>query len=238
MAQWRTLLLEPSAMRTSSSYYDPQSIDVRGGNLANTIYRLSSLEPIPGQVCAELANKLSRLVDDVRDIRIVNNDRFETRTVEVQGGDGIYHPAHSLSDGTLRFLVLSVLDIDPDVRGIICLEEPENGIHPERIPAMLELLRDIAVDPQHEVNHDNPMRQVVVNTHSPLVVGYTPKDDLVYMGSVQKTGRGERGLVAQPFVLRGSWRDKKTQGANQIAPGSMATYLGWPQDVKQQWFDF
>ena len=31
MAQWRALLLEPSAMRTSSSYTDPQSIDVHGG---------------------------------------------------------------------------------------------------------------------------------------------------------------------------------------------------------------
>ncbi len=38
MMQWRTLLLEPSAMRASSSYDDPQSINVRGGHLANTIY--------------------------------------------------------------------------------------------------------------------------------------------------------------------------------------------------------
>jgi predicted ATPase len=236
MAQWRTLLLEPSAMRASSGYYDPQSIDVRGGNLANTIYRLTSKEKVQGQVRAELANKLSKLVEDVRQIRVASNDRYETRTVEVQGSDGIYHPAHSLSDGTLRFLVLSVLDIDPDVRGIICLEEPENGIHPERVPVMLDLLRDIAVDPNYAVNDDNPMRQVVVNTHSPLVVRHANEDDLIYMGSVQIAESRRRGLVAHPFVPPKSWRGQKTHGTSQIAPGSWAAYLGLPKDT-QTWLD-
>jgi predicted ATPase len=237
MSQWRTLLLEPSAMRASSKYTDPQSIDVRGGNLANTIYRLANQERIPGQVCSELANKLSKLVEDVRNLRVVSNDRFEARTIELQGRDGIYHPAHALSDGTLRFLVLSVLDLDPDVRGMICLEEPENGIHPERIPVMLELLHDIAVDPDYEVNHDNPMRQVVVNTHSPLVVVNTREDDLVYMGSVRVADHPGRGLVAQPFVPFNSWRDHKTHGASPVAPGSWAAYRGSPKGG-QGWFDF
>jgi predicted ATPase len=80
------------------------------------------------------------------------------------------------------------------ISGIICLEEPENGIHPERVPVMLELLRDIAVAPHYEVSRDNPMRQVVVHTHSPLVVGHTAKDDLVYMGSVQIVDQRRRGL--------------------------------------------
>jgi predicted ATPase len=235
MSQWRTLLLEPSAMRASSGYHDPQSIDVRGGNLANTIYRLANQEHIPGQVCSELANKLSKLVEDVRHLRVVSNDRFEARTIELQGGDGIYHPAHALSDGTLRFLVLSVLDLDPDVRGMICLEEPENGIHPERIPAMLELLREIAVDPAFEVDQDNPMRQVVVNTHSPLVVANTKPDDLVYMGSVRVADHRRRGLVAQPFVPLKSWR--KTHGASPVARGNLTVYLGSSKG-EQGWFDF
>jgi predicted ATPase len=237
MSQWRTLLLEPSAMRASSGYYDPQSIDAYGGNLANTIYRLIKQEKTPGQVCAELANKLSTLVEDVRQVRIVSNDRFESRTVEVQGSDGIYHPAHALSDGTLRFLVLSVLDIDPDVRGMICLEEPENGIHPDRVPVMLELLQDIAVDPSFEVNADNPMRQVVVNTHSPLVVGHTKPNDIIYMDSVRTPDARGHGAVAHLYVPPDSWRDRKTGGAHRVAPGSLIAYLGVPSGF-QHWLDF
>ena len=54
---------------------------------------------------------------------------------------GTPHPAWALSDGTLRFLALAVLEMDPETQGLLCLEEPENGIHPARIPAILELLQ-------------------------------------------------------------------------------------------------
>ena len=47
------------------------------------------------------------------------------------------HAARALSDGTLRFLALAILELDLTPRGLLCFEEPENGIHPERIPAML-----------------------------------------------------------------------------------------------------
>ena len=65
------------------------------------------------------------------------------------------------------------------MQGLICLEEPENGIHPERIPAMLELLRNMAVDPKEPVDETNPLRQVIVNTHSPGFVGEVPDDALI-----------------------------------------------------------
>ena len=68
-------------------------------------------------------------------------------TLVVTDRDRTAHPARALSDGTLRFLALAVIDLDPEGERLLCLEEkPENGIHPERIPAMLELLQDISVD--------------------------------------------------------------------------------------------
>lgn len=80
------------------------------------------------------------------------------------------HIASALSDGTLRFLALTVMEADPKSRRLLCLEEPENGMHPLRISAVIELLGDLAVDVQEPVDADNPLRQVIVNTHSPSVV--------------------------------------------------------------------
>jgi len=37
-------------------------------------------------------------------------------------------PAKALSDGTLWFLALASAEIDPILIGLICMEEPENGI--------------------------------------------------------------------------------------------------------------
>lgn len=106
-------------------------------------------------------------------------ERRELLTLEVTDHDGTVHPARSLSDGMLRFLALAILEADPQARGLVCLEEPENGIHPRRIPAMLQLLQDIAVDVECPVGPDDLLRQVIVNTHSPAVVPQVPDASLL-----------------------------------------------------------
>ena len=95
--------------------------------------------------------RLSELIEDVHTVRVDSDERRELLTLEVTDRSETVHPARSLSDGTLRFLALAVLELDPRASGLICLEEPENGIHPERIPAMLRLLKDIATDPESPV---------------------------------------------------------------------------------------
>lgn len=230
MESWKTLLLEPSAMRTPSLYQDKRFLDARGGNLAATIYRLQKSEDRPNRVCTALANQLSRLLEDVGELRLRDDEKSETWTVEVRGRDGIFHPARSLSDGTLRFLVLTVLGQDPETKGMICLEEPENGIHPDRIPVMVDLLHDIPVDPNHPVDADNPLRQVVVNTHSPLVVRHIVQDELVYFDEEHVIRNGHKGRIAAIRVPPESWRTKTSDAPAVVAPGQLVAYLGNAED--------
>ena len=51
----------------------------------------------------------------------------------------------------------------------MCFEEPENGIHPFRIDAMAQLLKGLSTD---FTNTDMPLHQVIVNTHSPVLVNH------------------------------------------------------------------
>lgn len=234
MASWRTLLLEPSAMRAPSLYQDERFVDARGANLPATIYRLTK-EKGPDGVYAELSNRLSELIEDVGDLRVRDDAKTESLTLEVKGRDGIFHPARALSDGTLRFLVLATLGMDPDVRGVLCLEEPENGIHPARIPTIVQLLRDIAVDPAFAVGPDNPLRQVMVNTHSPDVVKNMNRDDLLYVDAERIARGGAAGQVAHVSVPPNAWRARVHNQATAIAPGSLRAYLG---DNEQLYLDF
>ncbi len=226
MASWRTLLLEPSAMRAPSRYSDLRQIDARGANLPGAITRLQRAAG-GDALCAELANRLAGLVEDIRSLRIRDDEGTESLTLEAAGGDGVYHPARSLSDGTLRFLVLAVLSLDPDSRGTICLEEPENGIHPERIGAMVQLLKDVSVDAEHAVGDDNPLRQVVINTHSPVVVEHVdPCADLVYLEEARTPGGNATGRVALPRYPAGSWRCAADgRPAEVLAPGRLRPYF-------------
>lgn len=229
MESWRTLMLEPSAMRAPSFFSDARRIDSRGGNLPSTLARLQKAQGRDGRVCGEVANRLAELIEDIRAVEVIEDDKTESWTVAVRGRDGVFHPARSLSDGTLRFLVLATISLDPEALGTICLEEPENGIHPERVPAIVRLLRDIAVDWQLPVSADNPPRQVIVNTHSPEVFRQVSPDDLIFLESAhvsRRGGSGElgRGLVALASSPAGSWRAKGAD-ARLLAPGRAGPYL-------------
>jgi len=239
MESWSTLLLEPSAMRAPSFYADPRFIDSRGANLPAAIERLRRSEARPGQVYAELANRLSTLIEDIQELRVKDDERTETLTLEVRGRDGVFHPASSLSDGTLRFLVLVALGLDPEARGVLCLEEPENGIHPERIPAMVRLLRDIAIDPSHPTGEDNPLRQVVVNTHSPLVVENVSPQDLIYLDELNVSEETAHGTTAALRIPARTWRAGAQENVLPLGPGQLRSYLSGVNEGKGQlWLDF
>ena len=234
MESWRLLQLEPSAMRKPDSFNDPDELGADGSHLAATLYRLSrgerrergnGREERESRVHGQVANRLSELVEEVAGLRVDRDERRELLTVNVRMRDGTEHPALALSDGTLRFLALSVLELDPQCRGLLCLEEPENGIHPERIPAMLSLLRDIATDTSAPVDDDNPLRQVIVNTHSPAVVYQVPEDSLLVAESKEtvKDG-GERFDRLSCSCLPGTWRAGEAD-ASEVPLGKLLSYL-------------
>jgi predicted ATPase len=56
-------------------------------------------------------------------------------------GSDTYFNAHSLSDGTLRFMCLAALLLQPTVPSVIVVDEPELGLHPYAITLLASLLR-------------------------------------------------------------------------------------------------
>lgn len=196
MQSWRLLQLEPSALRTSDTFTSPTHLGADGSHLAATLYHLARSQNgnggetnggagIQEQVYAGVANRLADLLNEVRDVWVDRDDTRELLTLYMRDRHGTSHPARALSDGTLRFLALSVLELDPYGQGVLCLEEPENGIHPVRIPAMLRLLADLAVDADEPIGPDNPLRQVIINTHSPAVVSEVEDGDLLVAEPVE-----------------------------------------------------
>ena len=77
-------------------------------------------------------------------------------------------PAPVLSDGTLRFAAIAASLFQPDMPAVLTLEEIENGIHPDRLRLLVELLRAHAV--QNRV-------QIMVTTHSPLLLDWLRPDE-------------------------------------------------------------
>ncbi|HEX2164421.1 MAG TPA: AAA family ATPase [Thermoanaerobaculia bacterium] len=234
MRSWRLLQLEPSALRSPDPYTAPTALATNGAHLAATLARLSKVHrsqpldeeaPEAGAITARIANRLAELIDGVRAVRVDPDDRRELFTLKLTESDGTEHEARSLSDGTLRFLALAILENDPTAQGVLCLEEPENGIHPERIPAMLRLLSDLAVDPKHQASPENPLRQVIVNTHSPAVVAQVQDEDLLVADPVWVTVDSTSGMRPSFRWLKDTWRAKAWPKVPALAPGLVVSYL-------------
>ena len=249
MQSWRLLQLEPSALRKTDDINAPTRMGADGSHLAATLYHLPKTKRFSEEevtefgtkeeavitVYTQLANRLAGLIDDVQDVNVDYDQKRESLTVILTGRDGTPHPARSLSDGTLRFLALATLELDTESSGIICLEEPENGIHPERIPAMLDLLQDIATDTDDPIGPDNPLRQVIVNTHSPAVVAQIPDDSLLVAEVTEMIKEGKRFKSARFSCLSDTWRMKASESEkiNVLSRGKLLSYLNPIEPIEE-----
>lgn len=242
MRSWRLLQLEPTALRQPDAFTAPTTLESNGSHLAATLYYLarhntqkngSSSQEASEQIYAQVAGRLSELIDDIDSVWVDRDDRRQLLTLMVASRDGTEHPARALSDGTLRFLALAVLELDLKAEGVICLEEPENGIHPERIPKILQLLQDIATDTEDEIGANNPLRQVIINTHSPAVVQQVPEDSLVVAELKETVLNGKRFKRVSFGCLPNTWRHKKALEPNQVNIVPIGKLLAYLNPVSQ-----
>ena len=143
----------------SSVFREPQKADMRNDGLeedfSNLGLFLSKLRKTPKAKKAVIDN-LKELYDGLTDFDVV----VEGGTVQVFFTEGDFViPAARLSDGTLRFLCLLAILCDPDPPPLICIEEPELGLHPDILPTVADLLKSAS-----------ERTQLIVTTHSDILV--------------------------------------------------------------------
>ena len=106
-------------------------------------------------------------------------------------------PATRLSDGTLRYLFLMALLLDPTPPPVICIEEPEIGLHPDILPTIAEMLIEAS-----------QRTQLIITTHSDaLVSALMPESVLV----CEQDERGSHLRRLDPERLK-KWLENYTLG--------------------------
>jgi predicted ATPase len=210
------LQLEPTALRKHDNYRDDPHISSIGEHLPATLKRLQTYD--------EVAASLNELLPDIDSVEVDDDKTREAYTLAVTMKNKNRYTAGSLSDGTLRFLALSILSTDPEATGLLCMEEPENGIHPLRIPEMMNLVRSLSYAPAADDKLGVAFRQVIINTHSPLVVAELPDDSLLLAEPLRH--KGSTSIVFRP--LTDTWRTKGEATLNSVTPvgrGHLLNYL-------------
>ena len=137
----------------------PQQADLRNDVLSadatNLGLVLSRLRRMP-EAKRKILDALRRLYEGITDYDVI----VEGGTVQIfiEEGD-VAIPAVRLSDGTLRYLCLLAILCDPNPPPLVCIEEPELGLHPDILSGLTDLMREAS-----------ERCQLVVTTHSDMIV--------------------------------------------------------------------
>ena len=137
----------------------PQASDLPSeslsGDFSNLFLMLNKLDFEP-EARAEFLERLREFLPEVGNYTL----QIQGPTVQLFLRQGRYHvPATRLSDGTLRWLCLLAILVAPSPPGVVVMEEPELGLHPDMINTLAEMLRKAAT-----------RHQIVITTHSDILI--------------------------------------------------------------------
>lgn len=158
---------DDSAMKKSCNVHDNQFLRTDGSNLAAFLYLLQENHPKSFLRIAKTIQSIAPYFEafDLKPLK----SRPEFIMLEwKEKGSEKYFNAHNLSDGTLRFIALTTLLLQPDPPKTIIIDEPELGLHPFAIRKLGAMLRKASVE-----------SQIIVSTQSVGLVNEFEAEDII-----------------------------------------------------------
>jgi len=145
-----------SRIKSSADIYQVDKLWWDGGNIAAYLYYLQRTYT---EAYQEIVNTIRGVFEGFADFHLVPDQRANPPRARLKwiGQDNRIHPPESLSDGTLRFICLSTLLLQPleTMPSVILIDEPEIGLS----LSAQEVLREM-------INNASKHRTVIIATHS------------------------------------------------------------------------
>lgn len=166
-----------SPMKKTADLHDNRFLRPDGSNLAAFLYLLRHQHPDAYSLIRRTIRLVAPFFDDFQlEPSKLNPDKIRLEWRH-QGSDA-YFDASSLSDGTLRFMALSTLFLQPhDYRpSVILIDEPELGLHPYAITMFASLVKQAAA-----------RTQVIASTQSSLLLDHFEPGDVLVADRVDQS---------------------------------------------------
>lgn len=154
------------AMRQAAIARDRHLFKSDGSSLAWQVLNLQEQDPEGLQEWTEL---VQMALPTVSSIKARQREDDGGCYLNITYSNGMQVPSAGLSHGTLHILALTIIPFLENAPAVLTLEEPENGIHPRAIDAVLEALR-LAED-----------SQLWLSTHAPIVLANTELEQIITM---------------------------------------------------------
>lgn len=177
VSKWRFYELVPSLMRNPNQTAAATFLQEHGENLSQWLLNLQA---------EHYDNSFARIQQVLRDALpqvtgLFNSPTQQSTVVLGSREKHLTRPVtlSQMSAGELAFIAfLSLIYAPPDrAGGLYCIEDLENYLHPTLIETLLEVLRQS--QEEWERKHDAP--QIVMTTHSPLVVDKMKIEEIIFV---------------------------------------------------------
>lgn len=188
---------DKSPMKATTDLNDNLYLKRDGSNIAAFLYFLQEKHPKHFRRIEKTVQSIAPFFDRfVLEPSRLNENKIRLEWRE-RGFPDAYFNANHLSDGTLRFICLATLLMQPEPPETIIIDEPELGLHPVAINKLAALVRKAS-----------ETTQVILSTQSiNLIDNFEPEDIIV-------TDRKDEGSVFRRLdsdALRG-WLEEYTLG--------------------------
>jgi len=158
---------DTARVKQTGDLHDNSYLRPDAGNLAAFLYRLRETQPDAYRNINDIVGMAAPFFGSFN----LQPDRLSPDKIRLEWqehGSDAYFDAHSFSDGTLRFICLATLLLQPELPSTVLLDEPELGLHPYAITVLADLLRSAAT-----------RAQVVVSTQSVTLVNQLSPEDVL-----------------------------------------------------------
>lgn len=196
LESWRIYTPEPRfQMRTEQAPADVFDIGIFGQSISPFLHKLHAHFPKDYEQVSRL---LRQCIPGIERMEVLLNEQRGTLDLAVLQ-TGIWYSSRVISEGTLRTIAFCAIAMNPWAKGgLVAVEEPENGVHPQRLKLIARLLLSLAQN----------NRQVIVTTHSPLFISTIAaakrrSDDPDGIGLFQVHVEGGQ-TVLEPFDIPGA----------------------------------
>jgi predicted ATPase len=188
----KMLHLNPDVLRQYCSVKAPYTLASDGSNLPAVLARMQKEDKY---VLGDISRDMVNLVPGIHKIRVEKNKLSDQYIIQAKTSDQRSFSSQVLSDGILRLLALTTLKYDTQFRGVLCLEEPENGVDPLHLPNTAHLLHSMATNFDDPDQLNKPLRQVLITTHSPAFISLPEViDSLIFALKITHVEPGKNSL--------------------------------------------
>lgn len=186
LARWRLYHVHDtsrsSPMRKTCDLNDNDFLRPDGSNLAAFLFYLQEKHPTEYTLIRKTVQRVAPFFEDFH-LKPSKLNEDKIRLEWKHAGSDAYFDASSFSDGSLRFIALATLLLQPDDYrpSVILIDEPELGLHPYAITMFASLVKQASLE-----------TQVIVSTQSPLLLDHFEPEDVLVADRVEGSTRFTR----------------------------------------------